>query len=91
MKWFIEFMKKYSIAPSTSNLRSNYLQYEVPPIIDNSNLISQEFMIFKNSTETDNQKSYIDKLLKDGLKLNIDYTIVGYEMFKHIHYKLGYG
>ena len=91
MKWFKKFMIKYSIAPQASGIRSNYFKYEIPTTIDNSDLISQEFMIFKNSTEKDNQKYYTWKLLKEGLKLNVDYTIVGYEMLKHIYYKLEYG
>ena len=57
MNWFREFMKKYSIALSTSNTRSNYFHYEVPTTIENSDLISQEFIIFKNSTQTDQQNT----------------------------------
>ena len=90
MKWFNKFINKYSIGLSASCIRANNFRYEVPTTIDNSDLISQEFKIFGNSTESNKQKSYTGKLLKDGLKLNIDYTIVGYEMFKHIIYKLGY-
>ena len=90
MKWFKKFKNKYSIANLAKDVNSNNFKHEVPTNIDNSDLISQEFIIFRNSTENNKQKSYTGKLLKEDLKLNVDYTIVGYYMFDHILKNLGY-
>ena len=79
-------MDKYSITSSHDD-KLNNIQHDVPATIDNNYLVSKEFDIFQKSVQIhqdSKENKFTGKLLKEGLRLNIDYTIIGYGMFNYI-------
>ena len=59
-------------------------------MIENKSLLSNYFIIFKNSNESANNKQnfddpeYTGRILRDDIKCEEDYTVVPEEMFEYI-------
>ena len=77
----------YSNEGKQDDARLNNFQHEVPAVINNNDLVSNEFLIFQKSVQIHQNKQdfkenkFTRKLLKEGLRLNFYYTIIGYGIF----------
>ena len=96
MDWFKEFMIKYSIWYPFENLKQRSFNHRISTYIDNNNLLSNEFTIFKKSNRDPHNKqkfeqnNYTDKLLRDDIKMKKDYTVVNKELLNYIINNMGY-
>ena len=88
MEWFVTFLRFYNV-----KIRGfKTLPYSKPGPIVNFDLLDfdQKLLSMKNGSQTNNWSQY-DLILKEGLKLGVDFVIVHPKMYKHmIEYGIDY-
>ena len=93
--WFREFIKKYSVSCELENANSINNNGD-PKQISNSCLLSDKFDLFQTLIQApQNKQSFetincTDKLLREDIEMDKDYTVVNKKTFDYIKDTLGY-
>lgn len=82
MEWFNKFMIKFKIAKSDYTINNKYKENVIPPQIDNSILILTNDSL--SAKQWTNSYNHTGEILKDGLKINQDFTVINESLFKFI-------